>query len=425
MSEKRKDSKGRILRNGEVQRSDGKYMFRYTDVTGKRQTVYSWKLVATDKVPDGKRCKVSLRELEKQIVRDLDDNIRTADATNTVVDDLFKSFMEIRIDLKETTRCNYINLYDYYIRDELGYRTLKTVKYSDIQKLYMYLIQEKGFKLSTIESIHSIIYQMFDAAVMDNIIRVNPSTNVLKNVRKIFKEDRTKKHALTEEEQVRFIDYVYNSKTYKRWGPLFTVLLGTGMRIGEALGLRWRDCDFDKNVITVDHILLYKVCEASGKYEYRVTSPKTIAGKRLIPMLGDVKRTLLTLQEEQKRVFQNHKPFTVDGYTGFIFLNSNGKVFTNGAVHGAIQNIITLYNRDEYFLAKEEERDPVYLPKFSAHNLRHTFCTRYCEYEKDLKTIQDVMGHRNITTTMNVYNETTESRKQVSFEHLEGKFRVL
>ena len=98
---------------------------------------------------------------------------------------------------------------------------------------------------------------------------------------------------------------------------------------------------------------------------------------------------------------------------------------TPGTVFTAIQNITTTYNREEYFLAEREGREPCYLPKFSAHNLRHTFCTRLCENESNLKIIQDVMGHRNIKTTMDIYNEATESRKQLSFQGLDGKIRLM
>ena len=103
MPDKRRDSKGRLLRNGEVQRTDGKYMFRYTDREGKRQTVYSWKLVDTDKVPDGKRCKIALRDMEKQINRDLEDDIRTADANKITANYLFESFMDLD---RKSTRLN-------------------------------------------------------------------------------------------------------------------------------------------------------------------------------------------------------------------------------------------------------------------------------------------------------------------------------
>ena len=90
MSEKRRDSKGRVLRNGESQRSDGKYMFRYTDSTGERHTVYSWKLVSTDKLKEGQRDSQALRDMEKRILKDLDDSIKTRDAEHTTVDDLFE-----------------------------------------------------------------------------------------------------------------------------------------------------------------------------------------------------------------------------------------------------------------------------------------------------------------------------------------------
>ena len=103
----------------------------------------------------------------------------------------------------------------------------------------------------------------------------------------------------------------------------------------------------------------------------------------------------------------------------------HGKVFTPAYVFDAIQNITSAFNREEYFKAEQENREPCYLPKFSAHILRHTFCTRFCENEKDLKIIQDVMGHRNIRTTMDVYNEATESRKIASFQSLEGKIKVM
>ena len=109
--EKRRDNKGRVLRNGEVQRPDGKYMFRYTDSSGVRRTVYSWKLVSTDKVKDGQRDSQSLREKEKLIFKDLDDKIRTNDAENTTVDDLYRQFVDIRKDLKESTRCCYNDIY--------------------------------------------------------------------------------------------------------------------------------------------------------------------------------------------------------------------------------------------------------------------------------------------------------------------------
>lgn len=421
MAEKRKDNKGRVLREGESQRLDGQYMFRYTDSNGNRQTVYSWKLVNTDKIPEGKRSKAALRDIEKEIRRDLEDGIRSADASAITANDLFDSFMKARIDLKETTRCNYRAVYDKHIRDALGRKKIKTIKNSDIKNLYTSLSQDANLKASTISKVHCILYQMFDGAVMDNVIRTNPAANALKTSKQISKE-KTRRHALTEEEQTRFIDYVYQSTTFNRWGPLFTLLLGTGMRIGEALGLRWCDCNFEEKTIAISHTLLYKESESGSGYEYRISEPKTKAGYRIIPMFEDVKQALL--KEKAKPHNPQWEPFKIGDYSDFVFLNIHGKVPTPGAIFQVIQNITDNYNREEAFFSRQEGRPPCYLPKFSPHILRHTFCTRLCENEPNIKIIQDIMGHSNISTTMDIYNEATKAKKQESFQNLEGKIKL-
>ena len=73
VSDKRRDSKGRLLKQGERQREDGKYEYRYYDEKGGRHSVYSWRLVDTDRIPPGKRDAESLRSMEKRIRRDLED----------------------------------------------------------------------------------------------------------------------------------------------------------------------------------------------------------------------------------------------------------------------------------------------------------------------------------------------------------------
>ena len=85
------------------------------------------------------------------------------------------------------------------------------------------------------------------------------------------------------------MDYIANHPVYYHWWPMFTVLLGTGCRIGEALGLRWEDLDFERRTISINHSLVYYPTLESGKSELRVSLPKTEAGIRSIPMLDSVK----------------------------------------------------------------------------------------------------------------------------------------
>lgn len=378
MPEKRRDAKGRILRDGEVQRKNGQYMFRYTDGAGDRKSVYSWKLVETDKMPDGKKNGESLRSMEKQIEKDLDDKIKTSMSCSLCVNDLYDSFMGLRTDLRESTRCNYRNLYNLHVRDTIGGRIIKTIKFSDVQKLYLSLVKDNKLKLSTVEKIHCILYQMFDIAVLDNILRVNPAANTLKAVRKMIDEEDTRKHALTEEQQKKLIEFVYGTKNFERWRTLFTVLFGTGMRISEALGLRWCDCDFDSNTISVNHTPMYKESEHGG-IDTEYLSQRLAPGIRTIPMWMDVGISLIKEMNKRKP-----KSFTVDGYTDFIFLNKNGRVYTQSAVFDAIQEITSEYNAHEREKARDENTAPCYLPKIRAHILRHTFCTRYGENESNI-----------------------------------------
>lgn len=421
MSEKRKDNKGRVLREGESQRKDGKYMYRYTESDGERRTVYSWKLVETDKVPDGKHCSEALRTIETRIRRDMEDEIDTYNAYKTTLNNFYDEYIENKYELKQSTRTNYKYMYGKFVRDEIGYKNIGCFKYSDIKKFYIHLIRDCGFKPNSMEIIHTILHPVFTAAVRDGYIRTNPTDGVMAEIKKSHDWEKPKRHALTEPQQNRFVDFVSHSNTYKHWMPLFTVLLGTGVRIGEALGLCWEDCDFEQNIIEVKRNLVHRV-QDSGKMEIHITTPKTKAGVRIIPMFSEVKAALL--QVRTKCMEDGFNTCVLDGYSGFVFQNRFGDMLIPHVVNRAIDRIIRDANAEEVEHAKLEHREPVLLPHFSAHNLRHTFCTRLCENESNIKVIQEIMGHRDITTTMDVYNEATKEKKMASFASLEGKIRI-
>lgn len=422
MSEKRRDRKGRILRRGELQRNDGKYEYRYYDAIGVRRSIYSWKLIETDTVPQGKRCKQSLRELERQIQRDLEDGIQAHAARRMSLNDMFDHYMELKCELKVSTRTNYQYMYDRYVRETLGSKSITSFRYSDIRTFYNSLLREHGFRPNTMETIHSLLHPVFTLAIRDNLIRTNPSDGVLVDIKKGNQWERPKKHALTEAQQTAFMQFVANSVRYRQWGPLFTVMLGTGCRVGEVIGLRWEDCDFAEETISINHSLLYRQKEPGGACQFLVSTPKTEAGIRVIPMAAEVKRALECERELQAEV--GASDIVIDGYSNFIFTSQTGGILSPHTVNRAIERIRTAYNKQETELAHQEQREPQLLPHFSAHTLRHTFCTRFCEHETNLKVIQEIMGHASITTTMDVYNEATLEQKIASFKRLEGKFKI-
>lgn len=184
MSEKRRDSKNRILQNGESQRKDGKYEFKYVDANGTRRSAYSWKLVSNDKVPKGKRCELSLREMEKQIRRDLEDGISTYTANSVTLNQLFDTYMAGKSELKQSTATNYKYMYKKYVSDTLGKKRIASIKYSDIKRFYNSLILENNFKPNSMEIINTIIHPIFTMAVRDGYIRMNPSDGVMAEIKK-------------------------------------------------------------------------------------------------------------------------------------------------------------------------------------------------------------------------------------------------
>lgn len=419
---KRTDNRGRILKDGESQRKDGSYRYRYVDANGIRRDIYSNRLVPTDKMSKGCKEDLSLREKERKIIRDLEDGIKAKVENKATLNDLFELYMSNKPELKGSTRANYIYMYNKYVKNTLGKQKISSIKYSDIKSFYNMLITENGFKPNSMEIIHTIINPVFTLAVRDNYIRLNPATGAMVEIKRSHNWEKPKRHSLTEEEQIAFIEFIFNHKIYSHWLPLFTVLLGTGCRIGEICGLRWEDCDFENRVININHNMVYRKFEGEPKTTFHIVTPKTSAGIRTIPMMNEVYDAL---QEEYAHQLQTgFNEEIVDGYSGFVFKNRYGRIQTPHNINRAIERIYKEYNEAEIQLAKQEDREPHLIKHFSVHNLRHTFCTRFCENETNLKIIQEIMGHADIETTMNIYAEATEKKKKESISALEGKIKI-
>ena len=410
MAKVRKDLRGRSLRKGEVQRSsDKRYMYTYTDPMGRRKFIYANDLA-------------ELREKEAKLMKDQLDGLDLYVAGKASVNDTFDRYMSTKYNLRESTKSSYLYTYDHYVRDTFGKKRIADINYSDVLQFYYYLLNEVKISLGTLDTVHCLLHPTFQLAVRDEIIRNNPTDGVMKEISRESGKNRGIRHALTVEQQRAFMEYIANHPIYYHWWPMFTVLLGTGCRIGEALGLRWQDLDYDKRTISINHSLSYYQKPESNKSVLRISKPKTEAGIRTIPMLDIVKDAFEMLYEEQLENGFNESE--IDGMSGFIFCNRFGMVPNPQTVNHTIKRIANSYNADEVVRAKKERRDPIILPNFSCHHLRHTFCTRLCENETNLKVIQSIMGHRNIETTMDIYAEATEEKKQESFENLAAKLDI-
>lgn len=326
---KRRDSNRVVLRKGEVQRENGSYHFCWTDRSGKRHFVYA-------KTLD------ELRYKEKQIEKDKTDGIK-AEARYTTVNDMYDLWKSLKRGLKDNTFENYKYSWESYVRNSIiGGMRISEIKKSDIKRFYNYLVDQRHLKASTIDGIQNVLHQVLDMAVDDNYLRGNPSTNVLKELKKshVFKSE--KRRALTKPEQELFLNYMKQSNTYRHWYPIFAVMIGTGLRVGEVTGLRWCDIDLEAGIISVNHTLVYydhreRTSEQKQGCYFNVNTPKTEASCREVPML-DFVRQAFQIEKETQELLGVRCSVAVDGYSDFIFLNRLGIPFNCGNLNSAIQS---------------------------------------------------------------------------------------
>ncbi len=401
----RKDGKGRVLRKGEnYRKTDGRYSYVYRDALGKKRTIYAKSLTV-------------LRQKEETLVRDQMDGLNVYVAGKADVNYLFNRYISTKTELRSTTYSNYLYTWNHFVKDTFGKKKVKDVKYSDVLFFYNDLVTNQGLQINTLESINTVLRPTFQLAVRDDIIRKNPVDGAYCEIKKRQGGSRKTRRALTVEQQRTFMEYVSKNPFFYHWYPFFMFLLGTGCRIGEAIGIRWDDIDMEKRVISINHSLTYyQRADDSFKCEFRVSQPKTEAGIRLIPMMQpvyDVLKAEYERQEEEGFCVEN-----VDGMTNFVFTNRFGGPHNPAAVNRAIKRIVDTHNSEEEVLAKKQKREPIMIPRFSCHIFRHTFASRFCENETNIKVIQEVMGHADVSTTMNIYAEVNQEVTRTSIENL-------
>ena len=401
---KRKDKDRIVLRKGESQRKDGNYDYRWTTRDGKRHSVYAKTLE-------------ELRAKEEEILRDKCNGIKT-EARYVTINDVFEVWKQLKRGLKDNTFQNYKYMYEQFVKPDFGNTRVSQLKKSDVKRFYNMLADERVLKVSTIDSIHTVLHQVLDMAVDDAYLRNNPSDNVLKELKQAHKFDTEKRKALTVAEQELFLDFLRRNHQYNHWYPIFAVMVGTGLSVDEVTGLRWCDIDLKENLIDVNHTLVYYNHAENGCY-FNINTPKTKAGVRNVPMLEFVKQAFI---EERKYQMANgiRCNVKIDGYTDFIFVNRFGAAQHQGTLNKALRRIIRDCN-DE--VLERNEENPVLLPRFSCHSLRHTFTTRMCEAGVNIKVIQDALGHADISTTLNIYADVTKELKKKEFEGMEAVFK--
>lgn len=392
MSEKRRDNKNRVLRFGESQRPDGRYAYKYQDNDGRYKFVYSWRLDKNDRTPAGRKPELSLREKEKQIEHDLFDRIAVNGGNYTVLE-LAKKYISLKTGVRHNTEANYKFVINIIAKEDFGKKRIDQVRLSDA-KAWLIKLQKDGRGYSTIHSVRGVVRPAFQMAVNDDLIRKNPFAFELASV---VVNDSVTREAISRKQQREFLRFVQEDKHFCKYYDGIYILFNTGLRISEFCGLTIRDVDFKEMRIRVDHQLQRK-----RDMTYVIEDTKTKSGTRYVPMTQEVADCF-------RRVIANRcKPKIepmVDGYTGFLFLDKNEMPMV--ALHW-----------EKYFQHILEKYNSIYkvqMPKITPHVCRHTFCSNMAKSGMNPKTLQYIMGHSDISVTLNTYTH-------VDFEDAKEEF---
>lgn len=374
-----KSLKGKELGIGITQRKDGKYSAKFKSVSGKRVEKYF------DKLAEARKW------LEEAKYEDFHGNI--ACSTDMTVDAWFDYWIT---EIKEktvrwNTLRNYKNSYKQNIKEIIGNMIISDVKPMHCQNV-LNIMDNEGYAISSIKWTKIVMSAMFSDACENGLIVKKPIT---KSVKCPNKQEKNKK-VLTLEEQEKFLTAAKNSINYNH----FLFILQTGVRSSELRGLKWDDIDFKNRVIHIRRNVTYD----SILNKFILGELKTKSGYRDIPMTQTVYDLLMDIKNQQS---SKRKILSFE-FADHVFLNSNGNLTANSG-----------YDNYLKYICKKAD-----IQRISMHTLRHTFATRCIESGMKPKTLQKILGHANISITMDLYVHVTEDEKEKEMKKFEESYKM-
>lgn len=378
------------LFHGERLRKDGRYEYRYTDCDGVRRSICN-KSLSRLRLEEAK-----LTYLERmRILYGLND---------LTLNDMYEVWLAGKVALKGNTKHGYQQIYDSYVRNNLGKKLLEEIKTIDLKSFYMNLKIEKSISTETICRIQNVLFQIFQHAVDSDIIWKNPADRATKELKRSHPKHASTCVGLNEKQAKRLLNFVYEKDKFRDWYPILCVMIFTGLRIGELVSLRWCDVNLPGKCIEVNHNAVYYAKEGEKARYHFSDWVKTPAGIRIVPF----NQKVVNAFEMEKEILKRKKITcvqNVDGYTDFVFLNRFGKMFDSRAVNKALVRIVGAYNMEIEEMGLSEE---LALPHLSCHCLRHTYAVILCERGINIKVMQMLLGHKDISTTMDIYTNITK-----------------
>ena len=390
---KRRDNQGRLLRTGEYQRKDGRYVYKYKDCSGQVKCLYASRLESKDPYREGRKRLPALRELEEELLQNQWNGLLDFGGDITVLE-LAERYVETRQSVRESTRAGYKTVLNILRKDPFGGIRIDKVKLSDA-KLWILKLNKAGRRYSSIHTIRGVLRPAFNMALEDDLIRKNPFEFPLGSV---VADDSKKREALTPEQEETFLNFVKEDQHFSKYYDGIYVLLNTGLRISEFCGLTPEDVDFEKECI---HVRGQLVRPSNMITAYEPT--KTVSGVRDVPMSEEVMECFRRITENRKKPLVEAE---VDGKSGFYFLDKDGRPLLALHWEHYFKRIVDKYNN--HYTEK--------LPRITPHVCRHTFCSKMARRGMNAKNLQYIMGHSEIGITLNTYTHLSFSDAASDFK---------
>ncbi|WP_288682362.1 tyrosine-type recombinase/integrase [uncultured Eubacterium sp.] len=372
-----------------------RYEYHYTDNLGKKRVISSYKLNATDQLPKGKKSTKSLREKEAEINAYLENSINIDGAKFTLLEvvNRYLNSLYNRKQLAHNTKVGYnvtINTLKQY---KLGYMEIGKIRPEHCEEWLADM--KKKYRGSSIQTQISLIKRAFEYALDYDYITKNPFRHITTD-----RSDSKQMTAISVEDMNRFLEFCENDAYSKHCSDMLYILFWTGLRVSELCGLTLDDIDMKKRLIKVEKQL------QCINHTHIVSKPKTSNGVRYIPMTDGVYKRFTNILNN-RYLKGDIEPVCYDNqynaYSGFVFLATRSrKTIVRSHVEEYLQNCIRRFN-----LAYPD--NPI--KKFEPHICRHTFATNMQGLSP--KTLQYILGHSNITTTMNHYVDAKPGEQQL------------
>lgn len=357
-----KDLKGKELGPGILQRKDGLYQGSYG--TGEnRHFIYDKKLLELKR-----RLRTLIYESEHGLLPE--GTKTTVEAWSTI---WFKNYKN---GVREVTKRSY-RTYIRMINENLGQMILTNVKQLHVVEMVNYM-HEKGYADGTIKGMKTCLYNMFQRALENGLVNNNP----VRGISVSFDDNEEKEvKALSIKEQRIFQNSIEDS----HYRELFNVMLLTGLRISEAMGLRWSDINLDKKELHVKRSIVSVPIE--GSYQYMINPTKSRSSRRTIPLNDEAVRFLKDQWEKTKDIEQHDNLFD-----DMVFVGRSGKSCSFTNISKILKTRVQTLNKKGYEIQH-----------ISTHMLRHTFATRCYESGMSLKVVSKILGHSKLDITADRY----------------------